>query len=242
MGGFVLRYNSIMATEIYKSEIVTLIDGTELYITPLKLKYLRQFMVKFQGVKESTNEMDTMEALSQCALVTMKQFCPDITTIEDLEDNINLPAIYRILDVSAGIKIDGSNEEDSVQDQATESGSTWDTIDLAKLEAEAFLIGIWKDYEELETSMSMPELMATLTSKRDLDYEEKKFLAAIQGVDLEGGGGEEDPQKKWEDMKARAFSGGKTSNSNDIVALQGYNAQKAGFGIGMGLDYEDLTR
>jgi hypothetical protein len=42
-------------------------------------------------------------------------------------------------------------------------------------------------------------------------------------------------------MKARVFSGGATTDSNDILALQGHNAQKAGFGIGMGLDYENLT-
>ena len=32
----------------------------------------------------------------------------------------------------------------------------------------------------------MPELMATLEVSRELDYTEKKFLAAIQGVDLDG--------------------------------------------------------
>jgi hypothetical protein len=40
-------------------------------------------------------------------------------------------------------------------------------------------------------------------------------------------------------MKARVFSGGATSDSNDVLALQGVNAEKAGFGIGFGLDYED---
>jgi hypothetical protein len=41
-------------------------------------------------------------------------------------------------------------------------------------------------------------------------------------------------------MKARVFSGGATSDSNDILALQGHNAQRAGFGIGMGLSYQDM--
>jgi hypothetical protein len=36
------------------------------------------------------------------------------------------------------------------------------------------------------------------------------------------------------------FSGGATDDSNDVLALQGQNARKAGFGIGMGLAYEDL--
>lgn len=42
-------------------------------------------------------------------------------------------------------------------------------------------------------------------------------------------------------MKARVFSGGQASDSSDIVSLQGYNAEKAGFGIGMGLDYERIS-
>jgi len=86
----------------------------------------------------------------------------------------------------------------------------------------------------------MPELLATIASKRELDYEEKKFLAAIQGVDLDKDSGSDKGQKEWEDMKARVFSKGKTSDGNDILALQGPNARKAGFGIGMGIDYEDL--
>jgi hypothetical protein len=86
----------------------------------------------------------------------------------------------------------------------------------------------------------MPELVATIGSIRDLDYQEKKFLAAIQGVDLDGETNKDKGQKEWEDMKARVFSGGQTSDSNDVLSLQGANAQKVGFGIGMGLDYENL--
>ena len=43
-------------------------------------------------------------------------------------------------------------------------------------------------------------------------------------------------------MKAKHFSGGRTTDANDVVALQGANASKAGFGIGMGLGYQDLTK
>lgn len=83
----------------------------------------------------------------------------------------------------------------------------------------------------------MPELTAILVAKRESDYENRKFLAAIQGIDL-------DKESKrnsnaWEDMKARVFSGGQTQSSDDILAMQGVNAQKAGFGIGMGLEYSD---
>jgi hypothetical protein len=226
-----------MATEIYNSDYINLIDGTEIYITPLKIKYLRQFMLQFENVRNANNDEEAISELAKCALICMKQYYPIIKTIEELEDNIDLKTIYRILDIAAGIKIDKESQE-KVKDQATESpGASWDKLDLVRLEAEAFLLGIWKDYEELETSMSMPELTETLNIKRELDYSDKKFYAAIQGVDLDKN---TKRSNAWEDMKARVFSKGKASGSNDIVALQGINAQRAGFGIGMGLDYEEI--
>ena len=142
------------------------------------------------------------------------------------------------MDIAAGIKLSEASKE-PVKDQASESKGTWDTLDLAELEAEVFLLGIWKDYEELETSLSMPELLATISSKRDLDYQEKKFLAAIQGVDLDKQSGKAE-SNAWEEMKARVFSGGQASDANDIVSFQGIKAQQAGFGVGAGLGYEDL--
>ena len=84
----------------------------------------------------------------------------------------------------------------------------------------------------------MQELTAILAAKREKDYEDKKFLAAIQGVDLDGSSGK-NPQKEWEDMKARAFSGGKVSDSNDILSLTGITAKQKGFGIGQGLEFTD---
>jgi len=227
-----------MATEIYETGTTTLVDGTEIYLTPLKIKYLREFMKEFENVKLAKDDAEAISALAQCARVCMKQFYPSIKTIEELEDNLNLPAIYRVLDIAAGIKIDGDDEEEPVKDQAVDSGSTWETLDLATLEAEVFLLGIWKDFEELESSISMPELTSILNVKRDLDYQEKKFMAGIQGVDLDKESGSQD---LWEQKKAKFFSGGATSNSNDVVALQGANAAQAGFGIGMGLGYEKLV-
>jgi len=230
---------SIMATRIYKNQIISLFNGKELEIIPLKIRYLREFMEVFENIKEAKSDDESIAVLVECVRICMKQYCPEISsTVKDVEDNFDMPTIYKILDSSAGIKIN-QKSEDPVKNQAEKSGETWETLDLAKLEAEVFLLGIWKDYQELETSLSMPELMATLEVLRELDYSEKKFLAAIQGVDLDGDKNENKGQKEWEDMKARVFSGGKATDSNDVLALQGVNAQKAGFGIGMGLDYGD---
>lgn len=223
-----------MATTIYESGFISTIDGVELYITPLKIRYLRDFMIKFEDVKIASNDNDAITALAECGLITMKQYFPAITTMEDFEDSFDMPNIYKLLKLSAGIDVKPEKQE-SVKEQATESGASWDTLDLAQLESEVFLLGIWKDYEDLETSLSMPELVATLESKRELDYQEKKFLAAMQGVDLDEQSGK---KNAWEEMKARVFSGGQATDANDIMAYQGANAAKAGFGIGNGLSYE----
>lgn len=86
----------------------------------------------------------------------------------------------------------------------------------------------------------MPELTSILSAKRENDYESKKFLAALQGVDLDGGkssDGKQRGQKEWEDMKARVFSGGSATDSSDVLSLRGETAKKAGIGIGRGLQY-----
>jgi translation initiation factor 1 (eIF-1/SUI1) len=82
----------------------------------------------------------------------------------------------------------------------------------------------------------MPELMAILVAKREREHEERKFFAAIQGIDIDKNSSQ--GQKAWEDMKERVFSGNTAKDSSDIVSLQGINAQQAGFGIGQGLEYE----
>lgn len=195
-------------------------------------------MKDFDDVKTATDDLGSIQKMLVCVFHMMPQYRPEVKTMEDLEDLVNLPMIYEILEVAAGIKMTKDNKDESVKKAVDESESSWDTLDLAKLESEAFLLGIWKDFEELETSLSMPELTAVLSAKREDAYEEKKFLAAIQGVDIEKGKNE---KNAWEEMKARVFSGGKAADGNDILAFQGANAAKAGFGIGLGLSYEDLS-
>jgi hypothetical protein len=230
-----------MATSIYKTKNIYLFDGTEIQIMPLKIKYLREFMDAFDKIKETKDDDEAMLVLLECTRIAMKQYYPSISkSIEDLEDNIDLPTVHEVLDLAGNIKVGGESEEDvKTQAQKGDPGPSWEEFDLAKLESEVFLLGIWKDYKELEESLSLSEIMAIISSKRELDYQEKKFFAAIQGVDLEDSSGSDRGQKEWENLKARVFSRGATNDSSDVLSLQGQNAKKAGFGIGLGLDYED---
>lgn len=228
-----------MATKIYNSKFMEILNGDVIELVPIKIKYLRELMDQFEFIKNASNDNDAIDVLIKCAHIAMKQYYPSVKTLEDSEDLLDLHMVYEILDYGANIKIGNKKEDVDVKKKSVEGekSSGWSELDLAKLEAEVFLLGIWKDYKELELSLSMPELMATLSSSRDSDYQEKKFLAAIQGVDLDKNNNK---QNEWENLKARVFSKGQTSDGNDVLALQGANAAKAGFGIGMGLDYEDL--
>ena len=68
------------------------------------------------------------------------------------------------------------------------------------------MLGIWKDFTELEESISMPELTAILEASRDKERREQKFLAALQGVDLDDDSEETDSVRAFEEVKERIMN------------------------------------
>lgn len=237
MGGFSFWYNRIMATSIYQTETVYTIDQEPIEVSPLKIKYLREFMKIYPQILSTKNDEEVIQILCECALIAMKQYSPNtFNTIFDIEDNFDIDTIKKIIEFAS----DSNEKEEDKKNTKMDEGNSWDNLDIVKLESEVFTLGIWKNFEELEESLCISELIALLSIKREQDYDNKKFLAAIQGIDLDKESGSSKGQKEWEDMKARVFSKGKATDANDVLALQGINAQQAGFGINMGLDYEDL--
>ena len=79
------------------------------------------------------------------------------------------------------------------------------------------MLGHWKNFDELESSLSLEELTAVLDAYRKKDYEDKKFSAALQGVELD-----------------------EEQEVNDIADLKGYAASQEGFGIGQGLGFMSM--
>lgn len=231
-----------MATRLYKRHFIKTVDGKTIEITPLKLRYMHDFMETFEAIKNIKDDDIVIQELVECVRIAMEQYYPEISgSREEVEDTFDLPTIYQVLDYAAGIKINDSKKETiKEQTKKNQDDKGWPEFDLLTLENEVFMIGIWKSFEDLERHLSLPELINIISAIRELDYREKKFLAAMQGVDLDATSGAEKGQKEWEDMKARVFSKGQATDSKDILALQGENARKVGFGIGMGLGYEDL--
>ena len=67
------------------------------------------------------------------------------------------------------------------------------------------------------------------------ESEKRRFLASIQGVDLDESSNQNEEGSSFEDVKRRAL--GINTSPDDVVSLQGSFASEAGFGIGAGLGY-----
>lgn len=79
----------------------------------------------------------------------------------------------------------------------------------------------------------MPEIINTFKAMQKTEADKRKFLASLQGIDLN----EEQQQEgtSFDDIRRRAL--GINANADDVVSLQGQFASEAGFGVGMGLGY-----
>lgn len=91
-------------------------------------------------------------------------------------------------------------------------------MDLASLEVEAMLLGLWKNIMELEANISLPELEALLKAARDRDHRNKKFAAALKGIDIDDGPGENDARTAFDRVRARAegMTNGKSGEEADF--------------------------
>jgi hypothetical protein len=101
-----------MATTVYETVEVELIDGTKISMRPLKISLLRDFMTEFQKIGEediASDNIKSMDLLLDCAVIAMRQYNPDMATKEQLEEVIDLPTVYKIIEVASGIKLNDPN-------------------------------------------------------------------------------------------------------------------------------------
>ena len=99
-----------MATTVYETTEIELLDGTKIRMRPLKISLVREFMKRFAAIGEVADDNDkSMDILLDCVQIAMKQYAPDLATDrERLEDSIDLPSVYKVVEVASGIKFDGA--------------------------------------------------------------------------------------------------------------------------------------
>ena len=97
---------------MHEAHKIKLIDGTEITLRPLKISLLRKFMKKFEGIAAVVDDNDkSIDLLMECVLIAMEQYAAGLEIdIKNIEDNIDLPTVYEIVEVASGIKISDAAE------------------------------------------------------------------------------------------------------------------------------------
>ncbi|NCW12505.1 MAG: hypothetical protein EBV82_04930 [Chitinophagia bacterium] len=102
-----------MADKTQPSEI-KLIDGTVLKAVPLKISLLRPFMTRFADLTKVAEDNDkSMDVLLDCVQIALKQYKPELADDrEALEENIDLPTVYKLVDAASGVNLQGVDTND----------------------------------------------------------------------------------------------------------------------------------
>ncbi len=90
-----------------EKKTVTLIDGTKIEVRPLKISLLRPFMNKFEDIaKVAEDNEKSMNLLMECVQIAMQQYKPELAEDKEaLEENIDLPTVYKIVEEASGIRL-----------------------------------------------------------------------------------------------------------------------------------------
>lgn len=96
-----------MATEINETKTVTLIDGEEISLRPLKISLLREFNKKFEEIATVADDNDkSTTVLLECVQIALRQYKPEAAgDRKALEDNIDLPTVYKIIEAASGVNL-----------------------------------------------------------------------------------------------------------------------------------------
>lgn len=94
-----------MATTINESKDIMLLDGTKIVARPLKISLLKEFMKTFDGIADVAEDNEkSLDVLLKCVSIALKQYSPE-SAEKDLEDILDLPTVYAIVEEASGIKL-----------------------------------------------------------------------------------------------------------------------------------------
>jgi hypothetical protein len=95
-----------MTTTINEEKQIELSNGAILTVRPLKLSLLRLFMKKFESLSAVAEDNDkSLDVLLECVKIALKQYNPELAEAKDLEDILDLPTVYKIVEEASGIKL-----------------------------------------------------------------------------------------------------------------------------------------
>jgi hypothetical protein len=83
------------------------VDGKDIECKPLKIKNLRKFMTEINKLQDITDdEFASLDVLIACCGIALEQYTGEEQDAEALEDSLDMPTIYRIIEGASGIVLD----------------------------------------------------------------------------------------------------------------------------------------
>jgi hypothetical protein len=100
-----------MTTVVNEETTLELLDGTTVTVRPLKISLLREFMKKFDEIATVADDNEkSLALLIDCVRVAFKQYKPELLNDKvDLEEILNLPMVYQIINEASGIDLSGTS-------------------------------------------------------------------------------------------------------------------------------------
>ena len=99
-----------MATKIYDTVEIELQNGSRAVLKPLPIKQLREFMSIVAKLDSVENEDQAIDIFIDACEVALRKSLPDLAADrEALEETLDVPTIWKIIEVCGGIKLGDPN-------------------------------------------------------------------------------------------------------------------------------------
>ena len=103
-----------MATTVVDVIKVELDNGVKVEAKPLKIKYLREFMARIgdlqgQDDADDLSQAEQLDILVDCCEIALKQYVKGGIPKDELEELLDMPTIYRIIEGASGIVLDDAS-------------------------------------------------------------------------------------------------------------------------------------
>jgi hypothetical protein len=102
-----------MPTKVYETLEIELSNGDAVTIKPLSIKNLKKFLKAVEPVQNGSikTELEAVDIFLEAGLICMQQFAPDkFTSIDDVEEILEMPTLMKVLEVAGGLKLNGDDD------------------------------------------------------------------------------------------------------------------------------------
>ncbi len=99
-----------MATKVTETLQLELQNGEVVEIKSLSIKKLRKFMEVVKELEKAENDSDNINIMIKAAAIAVEASNAELAAdLDRLEDELDVPTIWKILEVAGGVKLNDPN-------------------------------------------------------------------------------------------------------------------------------------